>query len=316
MGRSADIDDIVDHIRSAAKYRADRPITVKELGSWDTGTSPRDIARLLKEGVKAGYLKLGKGGVVSFVKSTPGLDKIKSDQEARTKQNIAKLKVERQREKELFKAMDDLNKFAKKNPGAVKAIAKEKSAGSDFRARSKASLQKGGERAAAAKAAQASKSFRDRSKAQLSKNQLRFKPRPGEAVGPSPAQRAAAAAAAEMNRAMHAQREKLKQSAGQATFDFRDRSKAQLSKPKPAAKPAAPASAHSASDFRSRAKSMFQNPSSSGGKNAQLAAQGRKLGHQVVANHAKYGPVMKGPKGGTYIIYNGKKYYGSIESLG
>ncbi len=38
--------------------------------------------------------------------------------------------------------------------------------------------------------------------------------------------------------------------------------------------------------------------------------------HQHLGNHDKYGPVMVGPKGGLYIIYNGKKYYGTLESLG
>jgi hypothetical protein len=47
-------------------------------------------------------------------------------------------------------------------------------------------------------------------------------------------------------------------------------------------------------------------------KAAKLAATDPKLpeGHKVVDHHEKWGPVIKGPRGGTYTIYNGIKYYG------
>jgi hypothetical protein len=31
--------------------------------------------------------------------------------------------------------------------------------------------------------------------------------------------------------------------------------------------------------------------------------------HEQVGSHATWGAVMKGPKGGTYVIFNGNKYY-------
>jgi hypothetical protein len=54
-----------------------------------------------------------------------------------------------------------------------------------------------------------------------------------------------------------------------------------------------------------RAPSAAPEGKGAGGEPAKLGK-----GHKVIGKHPEYGPVMKGPKGGTYVIIKGTKYYG------
>jgi hypothetical protein len=40
-----------------------------------------------------------------------------------------------------------------------------------------------------------------------------------------------------------------------------------------------------------------------------VASVGGAKNLTVLGEHPKWGPVMKGPRGGSFVMYNGKKYY-------